>query len=478
MAGKFEHFIVVMLENRSFDNMLGWLYAPGNQPELNVPKREPPTFDGLIAGRFSNSMPGQGPIFATQGTTGFTVPDPDPHELFDHMTRQIFGTARPQHGQPATMSGFLADYATAAGTANSTQIMESYSRDQVPVLSALARQFAVCDRWFGSAPCQTLPNRAFVHAGTSCGRVNNCNGNVDNCLLPPMSVYDSRTIFNVLESTGHAWKVYNDSDLPSLTRIQFYKHLADPFLELHFKGFDDFVADASSGNLPEYSFVEPNFKFNPNDQHPAHNVLAGEKFLHDIWTAVSTSPKWKSILLLITYDEHGGCYDHCAPPWTATPPDNRKPQQPFNFKFDRYGPRVPAVLVSPYIQAGTVFRSGSPDVEYDHTSVIATVRDWLSIPKNKMLRSRRVAKAPTLFSALTLEEARTELPYIPPPRDPTGVQTSDRPLSTLQKAVIQGAIKRDQALPETQRKGIPRSLLKNVRTESEADQALSQYFRR
>jgi phospholipase C len=406
------------------------------------------------------------------------VPDPDPQELFDHMNQQLFGTKTPIQDQQATMSGFLEDYATANGVHNPDQIMQSYSPDQVRVLSSLAREFAVCDRWFGSAPCQTLPNRAFAHAGTSCGRVNNCNGNVDDCWFPPMSVYNTQTIFNVLEKTDHSWKVYNDTELPSLTRIQFYKYLDDPVLELHFRDFDDFIEDAKSGSLPEYAFIEPSFKFEPNDQHPAHNVLAGERFLYDIWTAVSTGPKWRSTLLLITYDEHGGCYDHCPPPWTATPPDKKKPQQPFDFKFDRYGPRVPAVLVSPYIRPGTVFRSSSAAVEYDHTSILATIRDWLSIPKSKMLRSRRVAKAPTLFDVLTLDEPRHVLPDIPPPLSVSGVQVSDRPLSSMQKTVIRGAVKQDQALPEGQRKGIPTDIHKKVRTESEAREVLGRYFKR
>ncbi len=478
MPGKFDHFIVVMLENRSLDNMLGWLYAPENRPAHNIPPKNPPTFDGLIKNQFSNTISGQPPVFASEGTGSYTVPDPDPNELFDHMNRQLFGTTAPIQGQAATMSGFLEDYATAAGVKNPAQIMASYSPNQVRVLSALAKQFAVCDRWFGSAPCQTLPNRAFTHAGTSCGRVNNCNGNVDDCLIPPMSDYNTPTIFNVLENTGHSWNVYNDSELPSLCRLQFYRYLADPFLEQHFRDFDDFLEDARSGNLPEYSFVEPSFKFEPNDQHPAHNVLAGEKFLYDIWSAVSSGRKWESTLLLITYDEHGGCYDHCPPPWTATPPDKKKPQQPFNFQFDRYGARVPAVLVSPYIRPGTVFRSASPDVEYDHTSILATIRDWLNIPKDKMLKSRRIANAPTLSNVLTLDKPRKEPPDIPQPLSIDGVPSSDRPLSSLQKAIIRGAIKRDQALPEGQRKGIPPDLHRKVHTESEAVKALGKYFKR
>jgi phospholipase C len=117
-------------------------------------------------------------------------------------------------------------------------------------------------------------------------------------------------------------------------------------------------------------------------------------------------------------------------------------------------------------------------VEYDHTSILATIRDWLSIPKSKMLRSRRVAKAPTLFDVLTLDEPRHVLPDIPPPLSVSGVQVSDRPLSSMQKTVIRGAVKQDQALPEGQRKGIPTDIHKKVRTESEARELLGRYFKR
>jgi len=411
---RLEHVVVVMMENRSFDNMLGFLYPrANNNPQLRLlgrPDPKLPEFDGLGEANpesdfWNPSNPGyfkgEDPVkaFAKRGTTGASamlVPDHDPHEEFDHITYQIMG---PPGWTGPKMMGLLADYITTdpGHPENANQLMECYSPEQVSVLSQLARNYAVSDRWFCSTPNQTLPNRAFVHAGTSMGRVNN----------QPEPLYDAQTIFEVLEDTGHSWRVYNDTILMSLARLQF-PQLWDPLLQRHFRGIGE--EDAAAGTLPEYSFVEPSFQLLPNDGHPPHDVGWGEKFLLRVWKAVSTGKKWNETLLVVTYDEHGGCYDHVEPP-AAKPPDEASDPGEEGFRFDRYGVRVPTVLVSPYIEAGTVFRSPT-DVPYDHTSILATLRDWLSIPEDKMLASDRIKAAPTFANVLTRGSPRTDVPAI------------------------------------------------------------------
>ena len=421
MAGdgmdRIKHLIVVMMENRSFDHLLGFLYADVNNiPPINIPTPPPggkTTFDGLVqpnptsdywnpsnADYFSGEDPIK--VFATRGTTGaqpFLAPDHDPHEEFDNITAQIFGPKTSTRTE--RMRGFLVDYVTTdpGHPEKANQLMECYSPEQVSVISQLARNYAVSDRWFCSTPNQTLPNRAFVHAGTSMGRVSN----------KPDPLYDAETIFEVLEDTGHRWKVYNDTILMSLARLQF-PQLWDPLLQPHFRGMGEFEEDCRDGTLPEYSFVEPSFQIEPNDEHPPHDVSLGEQFLLRVWKAVSGGKEWESTLLLITFDEHGGCYDHVEPP-PAVPPDAASNPGEEGFRFDRYGVRVPTVLISPYIEAGTVFRSPS-DVPYDHTSILATIRDWLQIPAEKMLSSARVEKAPRFGNVLTRTAARTDLPAI------------------------------------------------------------------
>jgi phospholipase C len=417
---RIKHLVVVMMENRSFDNLLGFLYSKENNvPPINIPA--PPaggqnTFDGLIdpnpTSPFWNPsnkdyFSGKDPIkvYATRGTTGtepFLVPNPDPHEEFDRITYQILG---PAGWSGPKMMGFVVDYGTPPKEAqNPSQLMQSYSPEQVSVISELARNYAVSDRWFCSTPNQTLPNRAFMHAGTSMGRVNNT----------PEPLYDAETIFEVLEDTRRSWNVYNDTMLMSLARLQF-PQLWEPDLQPHFHDMEKFERDAAAGELPEYSFVEPSFQIQPNDEHPPHDVTLGEQFLLRVWKAVSTGQGWNKTLLIITFDEHGGCYDHVVPP-SAIPPDKASDPGNAGFHFDRYGVRIPTILISPYIEAGTVFRSptfGTPaEVPYDHTSILATVQEWLQIPKEKRLASERVRNAPTFANVLTRATARTDVPPI------------------------------------------------------------------
>jgi phospholipase C len=435
-----KHLVVVMMENRSFDNLLGFLYADANNnPPINIP---PPslggqtTYDGLIdpnpASPFWNPsnadyFTGKDPVkvFATRGTTGaqpFLVPDPDPHEEFPNITFQIMG---PPGWTGPKMLGFLVDYITTdpGHPEKANQLMASYSPEQVGVISQLARSYAVSDRWFCSTPNQTLPNRAFMHAGTSMGRVNN----------KPEPLYDAETMFEVLEGTEHTWKVYNDTVLMSCARLQF-QQLWNPLFQPHFHRMEEFEEDAAAGSLPEYSFVEPSFQIEPNDEHPPHDVSLGEQFLLRVWKAVSAGKDWNSTLLVITFDEHGGCYDHVEPP-PAVPPDAASDPGEPDFHFDRFGVRIPTLLISPYIEAGTVFRSPS-EVPYDHTSTLATMRDWLQIPPDKMLTSKRIAAAPTFANVLTRSTPRTDVPVIAQTGAPAKPTTRWIAWNDLQKAML------------------------------------------
>lgn len=434
-----KNIIVVMLENRSLDNICGWLYSdPSHFPGLFLPAGTPQVFNGLNSSLWnpSNSsyFDGQPPVKVpvVQGTQNYTVPDPDPEEEFDHVSYQLNGALPPAPDPKWSMQGFVVDYEQ-TGSSNANQIMETYSTSQLPVISSLAWNFAVSDAWFCSVPSQTWPNRAFVHAGTA-------NGNVNNGDPPDPLDWNVPTIFNVLESLNISWKVYSDTDvIPSLTRTMFPK-LWDPLLDGHFKGFDDFKEDCARNSLPRYSFVEPSFVTEPNDEHPPHDVSAGEQFLLAIWQAVSSSPAWNNTLLLITYDEHGGCYDHVQPPWGAATPDAKSNPGQENFRFNRFGVRVPMVAVSPFITPGTVFRSNTT-TPYDHTSILATLRDWLDIPANKMLPSARIAAAPTLAQVITLS-APGPAPLISRPASTPVHAPLTLPPNPLQKSLVAGAARR------------------------------------
>jgi len=428
-----EHIVVVMFENRSLDTMLGWLYPNDSLPATILPVGSSPQFNGVQLAMSNPSKSGT-QVHVTTSTTSSTVPAPDPQETFDNVTAQLLGPGADAAGDPwPPMQGFVVDYQTTS-TTDESQVMQCHSTGQLPVLATLAQSYAVSDAWFASVPSQTWPNRAFVHAGTSNGRVNNGS--------PPDPLqWDVPTIFNVLASVGATWSVYSDTILtPSLTRTMFPK-LWDIPLSPHFKGFSAFVDACANDALPQYSFIEPSFLVDPNDQHPPHDVRAGDAFLHAIWTAVSTSPGWRNTLLIITFDEHGGCFDHVLPPSGAVPPDKASSPGDEAFGFDRFGVRVPAVVVSPYIAAGTVFRSPT-DTPYDHTSILATLRDWLEIPASKMLPSARIASAPTLEQVLTLTVPRDDIPNIEAPAANFIQPALSEPLNDLQKSLVAGSARR------------------------------------
>jgi phospholipase C len=450
---KIKHIIVVMLENRSFDNMLGHLSE--KTPTLALPEGSPQKYDGIQPGRvnpenedFFTGAP-ISPVAAGDNVDSLSTPELDPQETFSNVTYQIYGPEGYSKSPTWPMQGFVVNYKTRQPILHPLkpkQVMQSYTLADLPVLSTLAQAYAVSDAWFCSVPSQTWPNRSFTHSGTS-------NGNVDNGTIPDPSKWNVKTIFNVLQNTGKTWTIYSEVDItPSLTRIMS-PQLWDDRFDDHFLRFNTFISDCKSGNLPQYAFIEPSFLLYPTDQHAPHDMMAGEDFLHKIWDAVSNSPNWPETLLIITYDEHGGCYDHVLPPSGATPPSPTIRNcwqriwaklfgQGESFAFDRFGIRVPMVVVSPWIQAGTVFRSNT-DVPYDHTSILATLRDWLKIDDKDMLSSPRIKKAPTLAQVLTLSECRTDIPVISRQLVPAYIQPDDSiALNDLQKSLVTGSAQR------------------------------------
>ncbi len=450
-----EHIVVAFLENRSFDNLLGWLYVDqNNRPARNIPPQPVPTYAGLERETYYNRAVDGTQVEVGRATTGwppinnpFMVPTPEPGETFENITRQIFGKPNPGPDDQPTMDGFLKDYATLADPAIAPQIMQCYSPEQVPVISQLAREFAVCDRWFASAPCQTWPNRGFVHTGSSDGRIN-------NGFYEP---YDIETIFNVLQAQKISWSVYSDTIYtPALTRIQFPRLWR---FETKFNAFTQFqerchapATAKAKAKLPTYSFIEPRFatEWTPektyygNDFHCTNNIAFGDYFLGQIYEAVRSSPYRDKILLIITFDEHGGCYDHVPPPNGAIAPAPSPVSDDGHFHFDRFGVRVPTIVVSSYVESGTVFHAAPGETPYDHTSILATLRDWQQLdadPHHPFLPSPRIAAAPTLARVLTLDEAhkRHEWPVITPePLAETDDELDARPLNDLQMSLLAG----------------------------------------
>lgn len=441
--------------------MCGWLYRDVPPPAHFLPaSTSSRPYQGLRNDLFnpvdeSYFTSGSGQtwnVFPKANDTN--MPNPDPEEGFDDVTYQLFGPeAANQHPKWPNL-GFVIDYKKATGANIPVQIMEPFAPDQVPVISALARSFAICDEWHCSVPSDTWPNRSFFHSGTS-------NGHIVNGDNPDPFQWSVRTIFNVLEDIEATWKVYTAAATPVPALTLLMSQQLWPYAFSRFSRFDNFVQDCAKGSLPQYSFIEPSFVQDPNDEHPPHDVIAGEQFLFQIWQAVSKSPLWSKTLLLITYDEHGGTYDHVMPPWGAECPDAASNPGEEGFTFNRFGIRVPMVAISPWIQAGTVFRSdSSTGVPYDHTSILATLRDWLGIPTDKMLTSKRISVAPDLAQIVTLAEARTDLPDIPSGSGAVKPTAMTLPPNKLQRSLVSAeAIRRGHD---------PRLVLGTVQTRAEA----------
>lgn len=377
-----KHIVVLMMENRSFDHMLGYLQSSQYQ------------IDGIDGTQMNRDSRGE-PVKASNDASFSGDYDPDVAHDFEDVTEQIFGTKNPAPGAKPAMSGFVTNYGTVSGSvAKSAAVMKCFKPSKIPVLTTLAQNYAVCTRWFSSVPGPTLPNRAYAHAATSVGHVD-------------MTINwwkESKTIYELLVDNKRTAKIYYTDATITLT----FGGMMDRQSLFFVPDFDQFYRDCKSNNLPDYCFLEPRYNaaggddpMGASDQHPDHDVAEGEQLIHDVFKAITSNPDtWKSTLLVIVYDEHGGLFDHIPPPATVSP--DKIPSVNPAFDFDRLGVRVPAVLVSPYIQAGTIV-----DTVFDHSSLAATARKVFLGPNWKdTFLTQRDRQANTFEGVLTLSQPR------------------------------------------------------------------------
>ena len=443
MAG-IAHVVVLMLENRSYDHLLGYVPHPD------------PAFDGLLGRTFTNPGWRLGTAVAASPDATLVLPVGPDHSHDAVMQQLALRRGVPRNrgfvrsyerkgrglnppafagllGPPANWIRRLSGGGGQAVTGRGPLAMACQPPGNVPVLARLAREFAVCSRWFCSVPGETWPNRNFAHAATSDGQTQ-----------IEVRPYTNRTIFELLEDHGADWRIYYD-DTP---QAWAFPALWDT-PRRHAKWFplDAFTSHAAAGDLAAYTFIEPNHRpplhtldhapviGDPglsNSQHPENNLVSNaaydaftltgesdftraEHLIATIYEALRANPElFGKTLLLITYDEHGGLYDHVPPP-TGVP----APGGPVStvgrvqrfllyrkcaaFDFTMLGPRVPAVVISPRIRAGTV-----DSRTRDHASIPATLRA-LFAPHARPLTERDKWAAP--FHELgTLPGARTDLP--------------------------------------------------------------------
>lgn len=377
-----KHIVVLMMENRSFDHMLGAL------------KKANPRINGLNGNETNPDTNGN--LVQVQPLADYQDQlnkDPDHH--FPGTDLQIFGGEQGA-SRSANMQGFVKSYFTQTNDARlSQQIMYYFKPEKLPVLTTLAQEFALFNTWFSSIPGPTICNRAFVHYGTSFGQVG-------------MNVFyigkDIESIYGRMIDAGHKAKIYYyDQKSSTMEIVNLLQHQPEVF-----GTFSQFIADCNSGKLPEYCFIEPSYNDHPgpgggqilaSDQHPTHNVQGGERFIGMVYNAIRNNDAlWASTALLVVYDEHGGLYDHVVPP--ACSPDGFVAQPGdtgtgMPFAFDRLGVRVPAILISPYVPKGTIVDGRV----FEHACIPNTITKFFLNGDAK--RTDREAKSNTFLDLLS-----------------------------------------------------------------------------
>lgn len=462
MKRRITKIVYIMLENRSFDNLLGWLYGGEARPNgvnyIGAPVApDGPLFHGLtdkLLDKYAQPMHFEifpddtMPIVRGVASSWFPCVTPiiDPYEAFEHVTNQLYGKARFNKGDPAPMLGFGQNYLQRTDHFPEVykQILHTYDFDELPVLNTLAREFAVSDQWFCSIPSQTSINRAYSISGNSVGLLTQdakhlcqmVDNHYWNDLYRPAQ-FTENTIWEVLSDKGRNtdkdWRIYYSNlyldgllgeyqhsytylMFPSLARTLTSK-IASP-VDRMYNTIDQFFEDAAHGDLPAFTYLEPHYSWDligevglhGNDYHPPSDVKNGEKLIARIYDALVDSGVMDETLLVVSFDEHGGTFDHVSPPWKAV---NAYPgiEGEQGFDFDRYGVRVPTVFISPWIRPNTVIRSAHAETPFDHTSWLATLLNWFGCEPS--LLGARTAGAPT-FEAVIGDERR-DCPRLPKP---------------------------------------------------------------
>lgn len=433
--------VVLMMENRAFDHILGFL------------KKIDPRVNGCLPGAEGCTTPEDPENKTSPRTTvsggGLYVSESDPDHSVHGTTYELFGNnQKPPWPADPPMSGFVKRYNRGNRTGYGRHIMKCFEPEQVPALATLAQEFALFDRWFVGVPGPTMPNRAYSMSGTSHGTATNDVGKI-------ILGWPQKTVYKQLEEAGvEDWRVYFQ-EVP--TPLAF-RDVRTPERLMKFRLMEEFKADAKNGSLPAFSWVDPRYfglpGFPATDQHPNHPVDLGDKFIKEVYEAVRNGPKWNSTLLLITYDEHGGWYDHVPPPAGPSPDGLNSTDDPFD--FTRLGVRVPTIAISPLIERGTlVSQPGTGGTarklgsEFDATSMLATVRKLYNLPAPLTKRDEWAA---SFEGVLSRSEPRADCPTTlpdPPSHDELRCAAGHMPLQKdVRCAAGQVSKTKDEVNPE------------------------------
>jgi phospholipase C len=364
---KIDKIVILMLENRSFDHMLGYLKLEESRSDV----------DGLIPGMSNSDGQKNYPIHHLEHTALKSNQDPC------HSGQCVADQLANNNG------GFVKNYvATHPRDSERDLVMGYYNKNELLTYDHLAAEFTICDRWFSSVPGATWPNRLYAATGRA-------NGSKDNKTIP---IYDLPAFVRYLDARKVTWGWYTDNFFGSTLNLidRKYRSLSN-------YNSDDFYQQAAAGTLPSVCWIDPIFvntagTFAANDDHPPADIRHGQELVLNIYHALVSNPEqWQKMLLVIVYDEHGGFYDHVTPP--AAEDDN--------VNFRSYGVRVPAILVSPWVPQRKVVST-----LFDHTSIIKTIllRFCRKADESIPDMGKRVTAANHLGHALTEPMARLSPP--------------------------------------------------------------------
>lgn len=417
-----KHVIVLMEENRSFDHMLGFA-----KKLLGVNG-----LDGNECNLKNTSNPNQGKVCVDTKAPYIALSDPD-HST-PATTNKIFGKhAVSEHDfTHPDMSGF-------AEWNLNCNVMSMFPPEELPIMVTLAQEFAVMDRFFAAHPGPTWPNRLFALSATSAGLTETSHYYHDQLV----KLFPQKTIFDQVEEANLEWRNYY-SDTPWELFLAKLAHSQN-----NLRSLEELFQDAKMGTLPSFAWINPLSGINmttgvgSNDQHPDHDVAAGEANIKTIYEALRASPQWNETLFIVTYDEHGGFYDHVPPPMGVPAPDNEASYPDKDFEWTRLGVRLPTLLISPWIKKGTVIsgppeaQKPAPNSEYDLTSIIATTRKLLGLGSTPL--TKRDAWSATFEQALSLDSPRTDCPVTLPPAPALTRSLEDEarlPINDIQRHLI------------------------------------------
>jgi phospholipase C len=478
MPNLIEHLFVLMLENRAFDHMLGFSGITG-QDAANGGSTQ---INGLT-GSEANTFNGR-EHRVTRGADDVMPADPG-HE-FNNVLEQLCGagaTYQAGGAYPAiNNAGFVASYVASGGAANTGEVMKCFAPEQLPVLIALAQEFAVCDNWHASMPGPTWPNRMFVHAASS--------GGLDHSPTTEEIVewetiggfqFKAGSIFDALKKKGVSRRLYAGDDFPMVAALKGIS-LSD------IRHYSNFASDLGQPAYPySYVFIEPSYDVlndykNSTSQHPLTDIALGEGLIKETYEAIRNSPHWNSSVLIITWDEHGGFYDHAIPAGAVAPGDTapQDKRNQYGFTFQQYGPRVPAVVISPLVPKNVVDHR-----LYDHGSIPATIEAFFGV--NPL--TQRDANANRLDTLLSLAAPRPDTPktLASPAAAPALVMkmsvpdlsmtVAARPGETVDQGtlpvILQSALRQDLEMSPEQRTVIL-NRVRSIKTREQARQYLAE----